>query len=474
MILDNENKNLKIFEWVEKNTEEGKMDIVTGYFTIGALAYWAKVTQEKVAHYRFLLGDIVYADNDKKLSLNLLNENLSINTSLELNRLAKEAVAFLGLDKVEIKTLEPNFCHAKLYIFTSRKDERHHYYIQGSSNLTEAGMGQKITNNIELNIAKTGNDVDYNEFLAWFNILWERKEAHKDKTLKDEKGKLRKVPFKQYLIDEISKLFYLYSPEQIYYKILFELFYQEEEDPAFKKEFGKLENTRIFEKLYPFQKTGVSSLIKMLNKYNGAILADAVGLGKTWSALAVMKYFQMQGHEIILFCPKKLEQNWAQYYYKNNSLFAEDRLDFELRFHTDLRENGLNKGRVSAEFFVNDKPKLFIIDESHNLRNDKSSRYKYLVTQLLQQSKGDIKILLLSATPINNSFKDVRNQFRLIVKGENTGFLESLDIKNLEHTFREVQSIFNQWTKEENAKLSSERKIRSAFLNSSNLKIPII
>lgn len=474
MILDNENKNPKVFEWITQNTENGKMDIVTGYFTIGALAFLAKITRGKVNHYRFMLGDIVHIERYKNQSLNLLNENLSIDNSLLISRLSKEAVEFLALEKVEAKTLEPNFCHAKLYLFIAQNDDRHHYYIYGSSNLTEAGLGQKVTNNVELNIAETGNNTEYKELREWFNLLWVKDKAHKEKTLKDEKGKIRKVPFKQYLIDEISKLFYPYQPEQIYFKILFELFHQADEDPNFKKEFGKLENTRIFEKLYPFQKTGVNSLVKMLNKYNGAILADAVGLGKTWSALAVMKYFQMQGHEVILLCPKKLEQNWAQYYYKNNSLFADDRLDFELRFHTDLRETGLDRGNVSSDFFTNDRPKLFVIDESHNLRNDKSSRYQYLVTQVLQQSKGDIKVLLLSATPINNSFKDVRNQFRLMVKGENTGFADSLDVKNLEHTFRAVQGIFNQWTKEEKSKLSdfyAQIKDSSFFRLTDNLLV---
>lgn len=202
----------------------------------------------------------------------------------------------------------------------------------------------------------------------------------------------------------------------------------------------------------------------MLNKYNGAILADAVGLGKTWSALAVMKSFQ-EDHEIILLCPKKLEQNWNQYFYKNDSLFQRDRLDFELRFHTDLRERGFDRDKVKLDYFINDKKKLFVIDESHNLRNDKSSRYKYLVEEILQKSKGDIKVLLLSATPINNSFKDIRNQFKLMTKGENAGFKDTLDVNNIESTFREVQKTFNEWSREEGAKLSDfHRKIRdSAF-----------
>ncbi|MBC7523337.1 MAG: DEAD/DEAH box helicase family protein [Flavobacterium sp.] len=461
MIIDNENQKLKVHEWITKYNEDGTLDVVTGYFTIGALAYLSKSTNDGIENYRFVLGDIVNFDKKIK-ALDLLNESIDIDTSFQLNRLAKEAVSFLELDKVVAKTLEPNFCHAKLYLKTAKSDDRNHYFISGSSNLTEAGIGQKTTSNVELNIAETGNNNQYKELIDWFNDLWNRPQAHSKKTLIDENGKLSQKDFKQYLIDEISKLFEVYSPEQIYYKILFELFHKEQDNPEVEKQLIKLEDTVVFNKLYDFQKGGVNSLIRMLNKYNGAILADAVGLGKTWSALAVMKSFQHKA-DVLLLCPKKLEQNWKQYIKKNNSIFEEDKLDYDVKFHTDLRIGGFNDSFL--QYLLNDKSKLLVIDESHNLRNDKSSRYKYLIEEILQQSKGDIKILLLSATPINNSFKDIRNQFKLMTKGENTGFKETLDVNNIESTFREIQTVFNKWSAEPGAKLSEfHSKIKdSAF-----------
>ncbi len=464
MIIDNENKKLKVHEWITRYNEEGNLDVVTGYFTIGALAYLSQTTKEKINNYRFVLGDIVNFD-EKIKALDLLNENISIENSFKLKQLAKEAVDFLKLSNVEAKTLEPNFCHAKLYLKTAKEDERNHYFISGSSNLTEAGIGQKITSNVELNIAETGNNNQYKELVEWFNGLWNRPQAHSKKTIINEKGDKYKKDFKEYLIDEISKLFDIYTPEQIYFKILFELFHKEQDNPDVEKQLIKLEDTRIFNKLYDFQKGGVKSLIRMLNKYNGAVLADAVGLGKTWSALAVMKSFQMKGDEVILLCPKKLEQNWTQYLKRQNSIFEEDKFDYIVKFHTDLREGGLQSNTLNEDFFTNDKPKLIVIDESHNLRNDKSNRYKFLVEEILQKSKGDIKILLLSATPINNSFKDIRNQFKLMTKGENNGFKDSLDVNNIEHTFRDVQKVFNEWSKEPGAKLSEfHSKIKdSAF-----------
>lgn len=463
MILDNENNNLKVHEWIAKYNEEGKLDIVTGYFTIGALAYLSNITNQKIDEYRFILGDIVSFDTSKLKSLDLLNENIGIETSLKLKQLAQEAVSFLELKKVDVKTLEPNFCHAKVYLKTAKEDDRNHYFITGSSNLTEAGMGLKTTSNVELNIGETGNNNQYNQLISWFEDLWKKDQAHQYKTILQDNGKTQKIPFKQYLIDQISKLFKEYSPEQIFFKILYELFQQDEDDQETKKDFGKLENTVIYDRLYPFQRNGVNSLIKMLNKYNGAILADAVGLGKTWSALAVMKFFQMKGREIVLFCPKKLENNWSQYLKRKESIFEEDKLDYIVRFHTDLREGGMESVQAHLDFFTNDKPKLFVIDESHNLRNDKSSRYKYLVEEILQKSKGDIKVLLLSATPINNSFKDVRNQFKLIVKGDPDGFNNSLNVKNLDYIFREVQGNFNKWSAEQGATLADfHRQIKDS------------
>ena len=117
MILDNENENLKVHEWISKYTNSGELSIVTGYFTVGALAYLSKTTKDKIEEYKFILGDMVDLDTDKNRVINLLNENINIDASLKLSKVAQEAVEFLELDKVNAKTLEPNFCHAKAYLY---------------------------------------------------------------------------------------------------------------------------------------------------------------------------------------------------------------------------------------------------------------------------------------------------------------------------------------------------------------------
>lgn len=459
MILDNENENLKVHEWITQNTDEGKLDIVTGYFTIGALAFLSNQVNEKIDHFRLVLGDIVNVDSMDSRPLDLMNENITIEAALKLNKLAKESVDFLLQDKIEAKTLEPNFCHAKAYIFDPLKDKRHKYFITGSSNLTEAGIGLKITNNIELNIAETGDNNQYKELAAWFEQLWEKPQAHKFKTIVLENGKTEKIPFKEYLISQIEKIFIQYTPKELYYKVLFELFgsqiLDDQNDPEFNRQVGRLENSVIYNSLYEFQKKGALSLIRMLQKYNGAILADAVGLGKTWSALAVMKFFQLQGREVLLLCPKKLQHNWNRYRKFQDSRFEKDQFDYFIRFHTDMCAERMESYLDRADkFFTNDKPKLIVIDESHNLRNDKSQRYNFLLNSILKQNE-DVKVLMLSATPINNSLNDIRNQFKLMIQGNVNGFDQLLGIRNIDYTFRSAQKAFNDWRNEDDPRISS-------------------
>ena len=455
MILDNE-KHLKVHEWIVKYTEEGTIDIVTGYFTVGALAYLSQQVNQKITKFRLVLGDIVNLDQVDDRPLDLLNENITIEAALNLSRLAQEAVDFLKQDKVKAKTLEPNFCHAKCYLYNA-DDDRKKYFISGSSNLTEAGIGKNKTNNLELNIAETGNNNQYKELVQWFESLWNNPQAHKEKTILAKDGTSKKIDFKQYLIEAIAKIFIEYSPRDIYYKILFELFGNQileiENDPEFNRQIGRLENTAIFHSLYDFQKKGVLSLIRMLQKYDGAILADAVGLGKTWSALAVMKFFQMQGREVILLCPKKLENNWRRYKEDQASKFEVDKLKFFMRFHTDMNNSRLESYNDRADkFFRDDKPKLIVIDESHNLRNHKANRYKFLVEQILKKNQ-DVKVLLISATPINNSLNDVRNQFKLMVQGNVHGYETKLGVRNIDYSFKQAQTIFNEWRKDKNPKI---------------------
>ena len=462
MLVDNHSTEFKVHSFIQQYINDGSMDIVTGYFTVGALCHFANLTNEKIAQYRIILGDITQRDVTEISSLDLLNSDLSLEKALRLKSLAKETVDFLQLSKVSLKTLEPNFCHAKLYLFKSEKNDRQkNFYISGSSNLTEAGIGIKQSDNFELNIADFGGNEQYKEILNWFNALWEHPKAHNFKILIDENGKETKIDFKTYLINEISKLFQEFLPNDIYFKILFERFYNDISlsinTPEYQRNIQKLKDSEIYSALYEFQQKGAESLIDRIEKYNGAILADAVGLGKTWTALAVMKYFQNRGREILLLCPKKLHYNWLKYKKNQNSRFEKDELEYHIRFHTDLDKKLMQKLEYVHDRkdynFTNKKPKLIVIDESHNLRNDKSKRFEYLLEEIIKKNE-DVKVLLLSATPINTDFKDVRNQLKLITKDNNGAFKEEMDINNLDYLFKQTSKHYNQWQQEKEASIT--------------------
>ena len=462
MLVDNHSTEFKVHSFIQQYINDGSMDIVTGYFTVGALCHFANLTNEKIAQYRIILGDITQRDVTEISSLDLLNSDLSLEKALRLKSLAKEAVDFLQLSKVSLKTLDPNFCHAKLYLFKSEKNDRQkNFYISGSSNLTEAGIGIKQSDNFELNIADFGGNEQYKEILNWFNALWEHPKAHNFKILIDENDKETKIDFKTYLINEISKLFQEFLPNDIYFKILFERFYNDISlsinTPEYQRNIQKLKDSEIYSALYEFQQKGAESLIDRIEKYNGAILADAVGLGKTWTALAVMKYFQNRGRETLLLCPKKLHYNWLKYKKNQNSRFEKDELEYHIRFHTDLDKKLMQKLEYVHDRkdynFTNKKPKLIVIDESHNLRNDKSKRFEYLLEEIIKKNE-DVKVLLLSATPINTDFKDMRNQLKLITKGDNTALKNILDINNLDYLFKQTSTLYNKWQQNKEASIS--------------------
>ena len=454
MILDNQSPSKKVHDWITHYTREGSIDAVTGYFTVGALAYLSDQINDRIKAFRFIIGDIVREEIPDERPLDLLNESLTVDGALHLKSAAQKAVDFLKQSKVKAKTLEPNFCHAKFWVFTG-KDTPESYYISGSSNLTAAGLGLKPTHNIELNTVGQGTQSDYNELKEWFADLWERPEASLKKTVAG-----RKIDFKQYLIDQISRIFVEYTPRELYYKTLFEMFgrplMEFQDDPAVSRNMGRLEHSEVYKALYEFQRKGVISLVKMLQTYDGAILADAVGLGKTWSALAVMKYYQSLGYDIVLLCPKKLDHNWRKFIKRHDSRFEKDEFDYIIRYHTDLQDDRLERHQdgLKMEFFQSPRPKLFVIDESHNLRNSKSNRYRFLVDHLLRPN-DEVKVLMLSATPINNTLLDVRNQFRLLVKDNPQGFRDTLGIGNIDAVFRRATQAFKEWREQDDRTLSS-------------------
>lgn len=443
---------MKYYTDPEKD-REGVLDIVTGFFSVTGLELLGKHFSPN-NEYRMVLAQMVADDQFQDHILDLLNDDCGIENALHLSDAAKNALEFLRRDKVHVKAIINAFCHAKLYLFKDNHDPAHNYYVQGSSNLTYAGLGYTPSSNVELNLADTGNSDTYRSLRSWFEEQWTS--VAKEKMPEDrEKPKGAQIDVKQYFIQEIEKIFRKYTPEEIYYKILFELFNSDLELDGgieHRQDMQLLQTSVIWNTLFNYQQKGVISLIKMLRKYNGAILADAVGLGKTFSALAVIKYFQTQNYLTVLLCPKKLEQNWDQYLRRRNSRFEKDEFDYIVRFHTDMQNDRMEERYTDAKlsYLQTRKKILVVIDESHNLRNEKSGRYQELMAKLIQNKEGqenrDVKVLMLSATPINTGLNDVKGQFNLIGHGKDDAFdNDDFGVESLTNLFKDAQTKYTQW-----------------------------
>ena len=425
MILDNKNELNKkskittVWEYLKKYTGGESLNIVSGFFTISALSLLKKFDQEP-QKFRMILSEIAGRDDQRERVIDILQGTSDLSNAFSLQATAKRAIEILQQDNVELRRIDSAFCHAKTYIYESEEADDC-FFIAGSSNFTEKGLGYyKDNGNIEFNVARKGFDGDdFQGTLKWFEDIWAN--VAKDKVDLFEDGKKVSKTVKEYFIDCIENFCKEYMPRDIYYKILFELFHDDIElsfTDGTNRSITRMEDSVIWNILFDYQKKGVQSLISMLTKYNGAILADAVGLGKTFSALAVIKYFQSEGYFTLVLCPKKLQ------------------LD--------------SYGRAPLSFLKTRPKMLIVIDESHNLRNDKSGRYKYLVEELLKnRPHDDIKILELSATPVNNHLMDVRNQFKLMVRDADNGFnIEDFRIASLMDLFRRAQAAFDKWSKQ--------------------------
>ncbi len=415
MLLDNTKDGAEdktVAGWLLRYVEAGDMDILTGYFTVGALSWLNERMRGKIERFRLIWGGVAGGPTEK---FDLLTQEIGIDGALTLKKAAESAVDFLERDEVELKIAEPDLCQAKLFLMNAVDDGRK-FFVTGSSNLTEAGLGVGPTGGAELNAAVLGGG-EFAEFAAWFDGLW-------NGTQKVREAKLE-------FLDEIAKICKEYAPSDVYMMMVSELLPEEVSREKIEQRLGK---TEVYTALFDFQKKAVLSLVKMLEKKNGAILADAVGLGKTSVALAVIKYYRMQNREVVVLTPERRKRVWERYTWHNGALPNGDNFDYEIIFHADLNEDAVRDRLV---YLTDERPKLFVIDESHCLRNDNGSRYRFLLEKLLRKN-SDVKTLMLSAAPLNNSFWGLRNQFKLI-----GGF------ENADPLFRQAQDKLNEWEKEE-------------------------
>lgn len=296
------------------------------------------------------------------------------------------------------------------------------------------------------------------QYMQLFEQLWNNREKIQDVT--------------NVVIENISTVYAENPPEFIYFMTLYHVFSEFLDDiseDVLPNEATGFKQSKIWSMLYDFQRDAVLAIINKLEKYNGCILADSVGLGKTFTALAVVKYYENRNKSVLVLCPKKLAENWNTYKdnYVNNPIAA-DRLNYDVLFHTDLSRNGgmsngLDLGRLNWGNYD-----LIVIDESHNFRNGigthsntQENRYQKLMEKVIRAGVKT-KVLMLSATPVNNRFVDLKNQLAIAYEGNSENLDERLNTtKSLEDIFKQAQKAFNAWSKLEQEQRTTDALLRT-------------
>jgi SNF2 family DNA or RNA helicase len=430
--------------------ESSRLSVVSAYFTIYAyesLKDWLDCME----HMDFLFGEPAFVKSldpskTESKAFVISQDGLKLANALQQKRVAGECAEWIRR-KVDIKSVcQSNFLHGKLYHMENGGQD---VAILGSSNFTPRGLGLQDTgSNIELNLI-VNEPSDRDELKAWFDRLWADPNLVAD--VKDE------------VLLYLEQVYQNQAPEFIYYKTLYQIFEKFLGDARRSDEdLGRttLFDSDIWRALFDFQKDGVKGIINKILAHNGCILADSVGLGKTYEALAVIKFFELRNERVLVLCPKKLRDNWTVYRLNDQlNPFGADRFRYDVLSHTDLSREFGYSGDINLETLNWSNYDLVIIDESHNFRNNtpgrrdehgnliRRSRYQRLMEDIIQ-SGVRTKVLLLSATPVNNDLKDLRNQIYFITAGKDEVFRETIGIGSLKETLRQAQAHFSNWAKQ--------------------------
>ena len=370
------------------------------------------------------------------------------------NELTQKAIAKECADWIRRKaTFRSNVTQEQMMGFMS-VDESSYMPING---FTTVDLGCERGNNAYYPVQKTEGFENGRYFLNLFDQIWSDSKKLQDVT--------------DIVIQSISTAYKENSPDFIYFFTLYNIFNEFLDDiseDVLPNEATGFKDSKIWELLYNFQRDAVLAIINKLEKYNGCILADSVGLGKTFTALAVVKYYENRNKSVLVLCPKKLSENWNTYKgnYVNNPIAA-DRLRYDVLFHTDLsRDHGQSNG-IDLDRLNWGNYDLVVIDESHNFRNGigthsntTENRYQRLMEKVIRAGVKT-KVLMLSATPVNNRFIDLRNQLALAYEGDSSWFDERLNTqKPIEEIFRNAQKAFNAWSKLDADKRTTDSLLR--------------
>ena len=379
------------------------------------------------------------------------------------NQLTQRAIARECADwirrKVKFKT---NITHGSMNAFLNIQNGEETYTYMPFNEFTTTELGLDRGNNICPMVVGMPGHSSTDMFLMNFAELWKDKEKFQDVT--------------ENIIESIETVYKENAPAFIYFITLYNIFSEFLEDiseDVLPNEATGFKSSIIWNKLYNFQRDAALAIINKLEKYNGCILADSVGLGKTFTALSVIKYYENRNRNVLVLCPKKLNDNWQTFRsnYKNNPVLA-DRFRYDILFHSDLsRDKGVSNG-LDLERVNWGNYDLIVIDESHNFRNGgkfdyeeaenfKENRYAKLMNKVIR-SGVKTKVLMLSATPVNNRFNDLKNQLQLAYEGKAEKINDLLDTsKNIDSIFRDAQTVYSRWSK-----LPPERRTTEKLVDS--------
>lgn len=436
MLLDNKNSGYVGSELKKISFEGSKLSVLSSLFTIYGFAS-LKRELSRLSGSRILLTDW---HGQGLQSLVGSESELRLINQLDQKRIAKECAKWLGGIKIEVKASEHIQPSGQNLFHITDGEEGTKFAIHGSATLTPTGLGDVRSDTLQMNTGISDTETT-RQSLDWFNSIWL------------DEANARNI--KKELIEKLDFVASDQPADFIYFLTLYNIFkgFLEDidEENIIKTKTG-FKDTIVWNKLYKFQKDGVLGAIDKLEKHNGCIIADSVGLGKTFEALAVIKYYELRNDRVLVLCPKKLRDNWAVYTINDKrNLLSSDRFNYDVLNHTDLSRIRGFSGEINLETLNWGNYDLIVIDESHNFRNNPNkakgkTRYERLLDDIIR-SGVKTKVLMLSATPVNNRMNDLKNQVAFITEGLDDAF-QDVGIKNIDSTLRLAQKQFNQWAKE--------------------------
>jgi SNF2 family DNA or RNA helicase len=461
-IFDNINTIVKddLIKTIKKNS---RISIASSCFSIYAYEE-LKEQLQNISELRFIFTSPTFVKEKqqkekREFFIPQLNRERSLyGTEFEIklrNELSQKAIAKECAEWIKQKVkFKSNVTNELMGGFINiESDEKLTYFpING---FTTVDLGCEKGNNLFNLVSKI--DAPHSEqYLSIFNEIWQDSKKLADVT--------------EQVIENISNVYKENSPDFIYFITLYNIFNEFLEDISediLPNSATGFKESEIWNKLYNFQQDAALAIINKLEKYNGCILADSVGLGKTYTALAVIKYYENRNKSVLVLCPKKLNDNWVTFRSNlTNNPIAKDRLRYDVLYHTDLsRDSGMSNG-LPLDRINWGNYDLVVIDESHNFRNGgqvygddeekKENRYLKLLNKVIRAGVKT-KVLMLSATPVNNRFFDLRNQIALAYEGESDKIDELLNTdQSIDEIFRNAQAAFNKWSKYDSVERTTE------------------